>query len=53
MEYKINISEILSRDICITADSPEKALAEAKRRYDAGEIILEWDDLASVEISEA
>ena len=48
MKYKVNIEELLSRTVEIEADNEEDA--ENKVMYNKEEIVLNADDLSSIEL---
>lgn len=50
--YKIRINEILSRQVCVEAQSLDDALDKVREEYDAGNIILSADDFISVDFKE-
>lgn len=47
-KYKIQIEEILMREVVVTASSASDAVAKIRAMYDKGEIILDADDFANV-----
>ena len=49
MKYKINIEEILSRVIEVEAEDEEQAESIAKEMYYGEKVILDSNDLLSVE----
>lgn len=44
MKYKIQVREILSRDIEIDAKDEEEALEKVQYMYDNGDIVLDYHD---------
>ncbi len=44
MKYRVNVEEILSRDVIIEADSPEEAEEKAKELYYQQKIVLDYSD---------
>lgn len=49
MKYKVNIEELLSRVVEIEADNEEDAENKVRAMYNKEEIVLNADDLYSVE----
>ncbi len=52
MIHKVNIREILERQIEVDAGSAEEALLITKSRYDNGDIVLDSEDFMGVKIEE-
>ena len=50
--YKIRINEVLSKQVCIEAQTLNDALIKVRKEYDAGNIILSADDFISVDFKE-
>lgn len=44
MKYKVNVEEILSRDVIIEADSPEDAEDKVEELYFKQKIVLDYSD---------
>jgi len=44
MEFKVNITEVLSRVIAVEADSKEEALIRVSDMYNSEEIVLDYSD---------
>lgn len=44
MKYRINVEEILSREVIIEADSPEDAVDKAEELYFKEKIVLDYSD---------
>lgn len=44
MKYKVQVREILSRDIIIDAEDEEEALDKVQDMYDNGDIVLDYHD---------
>lgn len=53
MKYRVNIEEILSRVIEVEADNPEDAEYKAEQMYKNEEVVLDAEDLQSVEFFES
>lgn len=49
MKYKVNVEELLSRIIKVEADSDEEAEEKVREMYRNEEIVLDAEDLQSVE----
>lgn len=49
MKYKVNIEELLSRIVEVEADNEEDAENKVRAMYNNEEIVLNADDLSSVE----
>lgn len=49
MKYKVNIEELLSRIVEVEADSDEEAEEKVREMYRNEEIVLDAEDLQSVE----
>jgi len=49
-EFKIEITELLSKSLVLKADSEEKAIEKAKYLYDNEEITLDSDNYVNTEI---
>lgn len=43
-KYKIQLEEILMREVVVTASSASDAVAKVRAMYDNGDIILDSDD---------
>lgn len=50
MKYKVNIEELLSRIVEVEADNEEDAENKVRAMYNKEEIVLDADDLSSVEL---
>ena len=50
MKYKVNIEELLSRIVEVEADNEEDAENKVRAMYNNEEIVLNADDLSSVEL---
>lgn len=49
--YPFVITEKLQRTVCISANSEDEALEIVTDRYNNEEIVLDYDDIVSYEIS--
>lgn len=49
MKYKVNVEELLSRIVEVEADSDEEAEDKVREMYRNEEIVLDAEDLQSVE----
>lgn len=49
MKYKVNVEELLSRIVEVEADSDEEAEEKVREMYRNEEIVLDAEDLQSVE----
>ena len=50
MKYKVNIEELLSRIVEVEADNEEDTENKVRVMYNKEEIVLNSDDLSSVEL---
>lgn len=50
MKYTVRITETLVKEVEIEAESPVKAIVEAKRQYSTFEIVLDYSDFSHVDI---
>ena len=51
-KYQVEIVETLSRVVDIEANNYEEALEKAQKKYDNSDVILDWEDLESVDYKE-
>lgn len=50
-KYKLNIEEVLNREVIIKATSAEEAIAIANKLYKNEEIILDYNDFVEYKIT--